>query len=124
MESLHPRAHPSFIQGMMLEGVNVPIRIGDATVLPGDVVLVQENAVVFIPPHLAEEVVDEAEITILRDRFAKLRTEQGMYSSSQMDTQWTEEIRYDFYSWLEENKEDFSVPADRIDGIVNERLID
>lgn len=117
-------AHPSFIQDMMLEGVNVPIRIGDATVLPGDVVLAQEDAVVFVPPHLAEEVVEEAEITILTDRFAKLRTEEGVYSSSQMDTDWTDEIKNDFYGWLEENKESFSVPADRIEEIINERLID
>lgn len=117
-------AHPSFIQDMMLEGVNVPLRIGDATVLPGDVVLAQENGVVFVPPHLAQEVVEEAEITILTDRFAKLRTEQGEYSSSQMDTEWTDEIKDDFYSWLEENKESFSVPADRIEEIINDRLID
>lgn len=116
--------HPSFIQDMMLEGVNVPLRIGDATVLPGDVVLAQQNAVVFIPPHLAREVVEEAEITILTDRFAKLRTEQGVYSSSQMDTNWTGEIENDFYGWLEENKEDFSVPADRVEEIIDEQLID
>ncbi len=117
-------AHPSFIQDMMLEGVNVPLRIGDATVLPGDVVLARENGVVFIPPHLAQEVVEEAEITLLTDRFAKLRTEQGVYSSSQMDTEWTDEIKDDFYGWLEEDKESFSVPADRIEEIINERLID
>jgi regulator of RNase E activity RraA len=116
--------HPSFIQDMMLEGVNVPIRIGDATVLPGDVVLAQQNAVVFIPPHLAREVVEEAEITILTDRFAKVRTEQGVYTSSQMDTGWTQEIKDDFYSWLEENQDELSVPNRRIQEIIDERLID
>jgi len=116
--------HPSFIQDMMLEGVNVPIRIGDATVLPGDVVLAQQNAVVFIPPHLAREVVEEAEITILTDRFAKVRTEQGVYTSSQMDTGWTQEIKDDFYSWLEENQDELSVPDRRIQQIIDERLID
>jgi len=116
--------HPSFIQDMMLEGVNVPIRIGDATVLPGDVVLAQQNAVVFIPPHLAREVVEEAEITILTDRFAKVRTEEGVYSSSQMDTGWTEEIKDDFYSWLDENRGDLPVPNRRIQEIIDERLID
>lgn len=43
-------AHPFFIQAMMLEGVNVPIRIGGAPVLPGDVVLARNNGIVFIPP--------------------------------------------------------------------------
>lgn len=117
-------AHPSFIQGMMLEGVNVPIRIGKATVLPGDVVLARNNGIVFIPPHLAREVVQEAEITSLTDRFAQLRTRQGVYTSSQMDTGWTEEIKDDFYGWLDENKDELPVPADRIEEIIDERLID
>lgn len=117
-------AHPSFIQAMMLEGVNVPIRIGKATVLPGDVVLARNSGIVFIPPHLAREVVREAEITLLTDRFAHLRTRQGVYSSSQMDAGWTEEIRDDFYGWLEENRQELPVPADRIDEIIEERLVD
>lgn len=117
-------AHPSFIQEMMLEGVNVPIRIGEATVLPGDVVLARNDGVIFIPPHLAREVVREAEITILTDRFAKVRTREGVYSSSQIDAGWTEEIKDDFYSWADSHKEELPVPADRIEAIVEERLID
>lgn len=117
-------AHPSFIQEMMLEGVNVPIRIGEATVLPGDVVLARNNGIVFIPPQHAREVVREAEITILTDRFAKVRTREGVYSSSQMDAGWTEEIKDDFYSWADEHKEELPVPADRIEEIVGKRLID
>ncbi|HZI53254.1 MAG TPA: RraA family protein, partial [Chitinophagaceae bacterium] len=34
---------PSYIQQMMLGGINVPIRIGRATVLPGDVVLAKKG---------------------------------------------------------------------------------
>jgi len=34
---------PSYIQQMMLVGINVPIRIGRATVLPGDIVLAKKN---------------------------------------------------------------------------------
>ena len=41
--------HPSFIQEMMLGGLNVPIRIGEAHVLPGDVVLAKREGVIFIP---------------------------------------------------------------------------
>lgn len=117
-------SHPSYIMEMMLEGVNVPIRIGEATVLPGDVVLARDNGIVFVPPHLVREVVREAEITALTDRFATLRTREGVYSSGQMDTQWTDEIKQDFYNWLEENQEDLPVPDERIDEIVEERLID
>ena len=44
---------PSYIQQMMLGGINVPIRMGRATVLPGDAVLAKKGGVVFIPAHLA-----------------------------------------------------------------------
>ena len=57
---------PSYIQQMMLGGINVPIRIGRATVLPGDVVLAKKGGVVFIPAHLLEEVVLNAEFIALQ----------------------------------------------------------
>ncbi|GIV76658.1 MAG: hypothetical protein KatS3mg050_1052 [Litorilinea sp.] len=49
---------PSAIANCTLAGINIPIRIGEATVLPGDVVLGTPTGVIFIPPHLAEEVVE------------------------------------------------------------------
>lgn len=59
---------PVFVRGYhvgvrgdaMLTGVNTPIRIGRATVMPGDVVLGDRTGVVFIPPHLVEAVAVEA----------------------------------------------------------------
>lgn len=117
-------SHPSFIMEMMLEGVNVPIRIGEATVLPGDVVLAVDNGIVFIPPRMVREAVRESEIAVLTDEFAHVRMQEGVYSSGQMDTSWTEEIRNDFYGWLEENKEDLPVPAYRIEEIIEKQPID
>jgi regulator of RNase E activity RraA len=60
---------PSYIQEMMLGGINVPIRIGRATVLPGDAVLAKKGGVVFIPAHLLEDLVLNAEFIALRDQF-------------------------------------------------------
>ena len=37
--------------------------------MPGDVVLGRDGAVIFIPPQLAERVVESSEITRLRDEF-------------------------------------------------------
>ncbi len=39
--------------------INGPTRIGHATVMPGDVVLGRNGGVIFIPPQLAEQVVQE-----------------------------------------------------------------
>lgn len=110
--------HPSIIQDMMLAGMNVPLRIGEATVLPGDVVLATREGVIFIPPQYAREVVRDAELTMLTDLFAKQRTREGVYDSGQMDTGWTEAIKADFYGWLDENKEELPVPAERIEEII------
>jgi 4-hydroxy-4-methyl-2-oxoglutarate aldolase len=52
--------HPGIRGDAMLTGVNTPIRIGKATVMPGDVVLGDRTGVVFIPPHLVQAVADEA----------------------------------------------------------------
>ena len=109
---------------MMLEGVNVPIQIGEATVLPGDVVLAVDNGIVFIPPRMVREAVRESEIAVLTDEFAHARMQEGVYSSGQMDASWTEEIWNDFYGWLEENKEDLPVPAYRIEEIIEKQPID
>jgi regulator of RNase E activity RraA len=46
--------HPSFLAEPMLTGVNVPVQIGPATVLPGDIVLAKKGGILFVPAHLAE----------------------------------------------------------------------
>lgn len=113
--------HPSFIQEMMLTEINAPIRIGEATVLPGDVVLAKREGVLFIPAHLAEEVVRSAELTMLRDAFGHQRLEEGTYTSGQIDSEWTEAIKEDFYGWLEQNQEDLPVPPEQVQRIIDEQ---
>ena len=88
---------PSYIQQMMLGGINVPIRIGRATVLPGDAVLAKKGGVVFIPAHLLDTVVLNAEFIALRDQFGHQRLREGKYTPGQIDTQWTDEIKKRFF---------------------------
>jgi regulator of RNase E activity RraA len=92
---------PSAIRDMVLGGLNVPIRIGEATVLPGDVVLAKREGVMFIPAHLAEEVVVTAEVVRLKDRFGHQRLREGRYTPGQIDRGWSAEIKEDFRRWLE-----------------------
>lgn len=91
---------PSYIMQMSLVSINAPIRIGRATVLPGDVVLAKKYGVVFIPAHLVEELVITSEVTALRDEFGHLRLKEGKYKPGEIDSQWSEEIRKDFMDWL------------------------
>jgi regulator of RNase E activity RraA len=76
--------HPSAIGNVMLTGVNVPVRIGSATVMPGDVVLGDREGVYFIPPHLVEEVVNRAETTHIHDEWTKEKLSTGKYKSSDL----------------------------------------
>jgi len=98
--------HPTSIADATLAGINIPVRIGEATVLPGDVVLGTPTGVIFIPPHLVKEVVERSEEIRLRDRFGKQRLREGRYTPGQIDTKWTEEIEEDFKSWLKEIREE------------------
>jgi len=56
---------PSYMRKTLLTSINAPIRIGHATVLPGDAVLAKKDGVIFIPPHLVEHIVLTGEVTRL-----------------------------------------------------------
>lgn len=91
---------PTAIADVTLAGINIPIRIGGATVLPGDVVLGTPTGVMFIPAHLAQEVVERSEDVRVRDEFGKLRLEEGTYTSGEIDVPtWREDIEADFQAW-------------------------
>lgn len=113
--------HPSFIQEMMLTGLNTPIRVGEAHVLPGDVVLAKQEGVIFVPAHLAEAVVERAEVVMLRDMFGHQMLREGRFSPGAIDSEWTEEIDDAFAQWLRQNRDDLPVPPSRIDELLETR---
>jgi 4-hydroxy-4-methyl-2-oxoglutarate aldolase len=91
---------PTAIADVTLAGLNIPIRIGEVTVLPGDVVLGTPTGVIFIPSHLAEEVVLFSEEIRVRDEFGKQRLAEGKYTSGEIDVPtWREDIEADFVAW-------------------------
>lgn len=93
--------HPSAIYATTLVQVNGPVRIGSATVMPGDVVLGTPEGVTFVPPHLALEVVEASENTRQRDVFGKARLADGKYTSGEIDTgTWADHIETDYTEWL------------------------
>lgn len=93
---------PTGIADVTLVGLNTPCRIGAATCMPGDVVLGTYSGVLFIPPHLTQEVVEHSEDMRLREAFGFQRLREGVYNSSQMDTKWTEAIEADYQGWLQQ----------------------
>ena len=93
---------PTAIADVTLAGINIPIRIGQVTVLPGDVVLGTATGTIFIPAHLAQEVVETSEDIRIRDEFGKQRLAEGKYTSGEIDVpNWREDIEADFQTWLQ-----------------------
>ncbi|HVX66517.1 MAG TPA: hypothetical protein VHA11_07940 [Bryobacteraceae bacterium] len=91
--------HPSAIANVTLAGINVPIRIGQVTVLPGDVVISDPDGLTFIPAHLAKEVADESELTQLRDRWGHQMLREQKYKPGQIDSGWSDAMIDDFNAW-------------------------
>ncbi len=92
VEGIHPlgmqiyyrHSTPSAIDNVQLTGYNIPIRIGKATVLPGDVVLGDRTGVYFLPPNLLKSIVDRAEETHIHDEWTKAKFATGKYKSSEL----------------------------------------
>jgi len=73
---------PTPIDNVMLTGINVPVRIGGAMVMPGDLVVGDREGVYFIPPHLVKEVLDRADEIRVHDEWTKKKFAEGKYKSS------------------------------------------
>ncbi|MCF0062998.1 RraA family protein [Dyadobacter chenwenxiniae] len=112
---------PSYIQQMMLTNINTPIRIGRAIVLPGDVVLAKKYGTVFIPAHLAEELVLTSEVTALRDEFGHLRLKEGKYTPGEIDTKWSDMIQKDFLNWVNNYPGKLPMTKKELDDYLKER---
>jgi regulator of RNase E activity RraA len=96
-------ADPTAIRDVTLGGINIPIRIGEATVLPGDIVLGTPSGLIFIPPALANSVAEASEDIRIRDIFGKLRLSERTYTSAEIDVStWMDHIEQDFQQWKKE----------------------
>ncbi len=105
----------------MLGGLNVPIRMGAVTVLPGDVVLAKRGGVIFVPPHLAEKVVATSEVVRLRDMFGIGRLKEGTYTPGQIDSKWSDAIEKDFSQWLNDHIDELLVAKEQIQKLLESR---
>lgn len=93
---------PSAIADVTLMGINVPIRIGQVTVLPGDIVVSDPEGLTFIPPQLAERVADYSEITQLQDKWGHQMLREGKYTPGQIDSKWSREMIEKFNRYAEQ----------------------
>jgi regulator of RNase E activity RraA len=113
--------HPSYLKEEVLMGLNTPIRIGHAIVLPGDLVIAKKGGVLFIPAHLAEKVIVTAEFVILKDKFGISMLREGRYTPGQIDNQWTDKIKQDFLEWLKKNPHEIPMTREQLDEYMKNR---
>jgi 4-hydroxy-4-methyl-2-oxoglutarate aldolase len=75
---------PTQIGNVMLTGINIPIRIGNVTVMPGDLVVGDREGVYFVPPQFVPEVLDKADETHIHDEWTKKKFAEGKYKSTEI----------------------------------------
>jgi regulator of RNase E activity RraA len=76
--------HPSYITGVTLSAVNVPVRIGNVTVMPGDLVVGDREGVSFIPAQNAETILDRSDETHIHDEWTRKKFDELKYKSSEI----------------------------------------
>lgn len=112
---------PSYLKDEVLMGLNTPIRIGHAIVMPGDLVVAKKGGVLFIPAHMAEKVILTAEFVILKDKFGISMLKEGKYTPGQIDSQWTDKIKQDFLDWLKKNPNEIPMTREQLDEYMKKR---
>ena len=88
---------PTPIRDFVMTGMNCPVRLGDgrdaAICLPGDVVYGCSGGVLFIPPQLVVDVVDDGAKTQVKDLFGFEMISQNKFTTAQIDKKtWSEEM--------------------------------
>ena len=81
MPAYFRKTHPSFLTNVTITGINIPVRIGNATVMPGDLVVGDQEGVYFIPPQLVQQTVDNADEVHIHDEWTRMMFDTGKYKS-------------------------------------------
>jgi regulator of RNase E activity RraA len=84
MPAYFRHAHPTAIGNVMLTGINIPVRIGETTVMPGDLVVGDREGVYFVPPQMVQAVVDNSDTIHIHDEWTRMKFDTGKYKSSEI----------------------------------------
>ena len=92
-------AHASAMADLVGVEWNVPVRIGDVTVLPGDVVIGDESGLLFFPPQLADDAIRSAEDTVYTETFKREMIRSRKYRTSLIYPKLSPELEKVFEEW-------------------------
>lgn len=92
-------AHASAMADQVGVEWNAPVRIGGVSVLPGDVVVGDEEGVLFFPPQIVEEVIKAAELTVHTETFKREMMRSGKYRSRDIYPKLSSELEKLYQEW-------------------------
>ena len=84
MPAYFRKAHPTALTNVTITGINVPVRIGNVTVMPGDMVFGDAEGIYFVPPQLVQQTVDNADTVHIHDEWTRKMFDTGKYKSSEI----------------------------------------
>src|SRR3954470_17102809 len=84
MPAYFRKTHPTAISNVSLTGINIPVKIGNVTVMPGDMVVGDPEGVYFVPPQLVKGMVDNADVIHIHDEWTRKKFDEGKYKSSEI----------------------------------------
>lgn len=98
---------PTPIGNVMLTGINIPIRIGGVTVMPGDLAVGDREGVYFIPPQFVKETLDRADRIHIHDEWTKKKFAEGKYKSSEIYSSPTDpKLKEEYEQYLKQRLEE------------------
>ncbi|HXK06585.1 MAG TPA: RraA family protein [Verrucomicrobiae bacterium] len=112
---------PSAWAQMQLTGINVPVRIGRAVVLPGDLVLAKHDGVIFIPAVLAAQAIGKAEFTNLQDAFNFELNREGK-NGAEFEGGWTPQKFAALGKWIDAHPEKLKMTRAEFDDLMKQAL--
>ena len=90
---------PSALENVMLVGINTPIRIGQVTVMPGDIAVGDPEGITFIPAQFAEKIANDMEMDHLVDEWGHMMLREQKYTPGEIDGRWTNKMIGEFNRW-------------------------
>ena len=82
--------------------VNVPVACGDTLVMPGDIIVADDDGVVVVPVKLAPELVEKATSHAEWEDFSRMKLSQG--GDLRKYYPLSDEGRVEYEEWLEQQK--------------------
>lgn len=85
---------------------NAPIRLGEMTVLPGDVIVADASGVLAFPPQLTADLIAAAETTVYTENFKREMMRSRKYRSRDIYPTLSPELEKAFEEWKKSHKKE------------------